>query len=684
MTPLDAELAKRVFVLAPLGRDGPVIREILRSGGFNGVLCSNVRALRGKLGEACTAVVAEEAFSREADFAAMQEWLSAQPPWSDFPFVFLSLAADETDERRTALRDMLGNITLLERPLRPDTLLRAVRAASRARQRQLEAAQLLQERARVEAELREIEEHYRHAAELNPQVAWTARPDGQLDRVAERWREWTGTSGLGDTWGLGLHEEDLAFTIAAWRKSVATGQHYDVEHRVRMQAGGYRWARSRAYPRRDEFGRIVKWYGSTEDIHDQKRAEAGLREANETLEARVAERTAELVEAQAALAQAQKMEAVGQLTGGVAHDFNNLLMVVSGGLDMLGRHQDSERRQRIMDGMRQAVERGAALTRQLLTFSRRQALKPEPMALEQRIGDMRELLDRSLRGDITVEMQFAPDLWPINVDPTQLELAVLNLAVNARDAMPNGGMLTIRAQNVPTSPGNEVQEDFVSLSVSDTGTGMDAAVLARAFEPFFTTKDVGKGSGLGLAQIYGFAKQSGGVVRIESEVGVGTTVVLLLPRSRHPVVSERRLALPNNVGREAGAPRSATVLLVEDDNEVAALVADMIEQLGYEVTRVANAAAALGALANGRIIDIVFSDILMPGGMSGAELAKEIARRRPNLPIVLTTGYDGQSLSAADELGLSLLRKPFRLDALGNALAIALRNASKSVQAITA
>jgi CheY-like chemotaxis protein len=348
-------------------------------------------------------------------------------------------------------------------------------------------------------------------------------------------------------------------------------------------------------------------------------------------------------------------------------------MVISGGLDMLARQPDPARWRRITDGMRQAVDRGAALTRQLLAFARRQPLKPEPVALDRRICEMEELLTRSLRGDIRVEMDFATDLWPVMVDPVQLELAVLNLAVNARDAMPNGGVLTIRAENAPALAEGEIAGDFVRLSVADNGTGMSAEIISRAFEPFFTTKDVGHGSGLGLAQIYGFARQSGGVARIDSAVGRGTTVTLLLARSAVAPAPPDRPSQTGPGGDDGGDRASrANVLLVEDDDEVAALTADMIGQLGYDVTRVANAAAALGALANGRIVDIVFSDVMMPGGMSGADLAREIGRRRPGLPVLMTTGYDGRAGIGADDLTLPLLRKPYRLEALAGALSAAL------------
>ena len=402
-------------------------------------------------------------------------------------------------------------------------------------------------------------------------------------------------------------------------------------------------------------------------------------DASHELERQVATRTEELKSAldqlrvqmmeraqvEETLRQAQKIEAIGQLTGGVAHDFNNLLMVITGGLQMLERQPDAQRRKRLMDGMRQAAQRGAGLTRQLLAFSRRQPLKPQPVDLRTQIGGMRELLDRSLRGDIHVALDFPETLWPVEVDAGELELVILNLAVNARDAMPEGGTIMIRAQNAATSTAQ--QGAHVILQVIDSGVGMTNEVKARVFEPFFTTKDIGRGSGLGLAQVYGFAKQSGGSIEIQSQVGKGTTVSLFLPRSEG--VPEQPAEHLVNLQTERRKPAEAgSVLLVEDDAEVANLVSEMLEQLGYQVIRAASASAALGALANDRRVDVVFSDIMMPGGMNGVELAKELRSRRSDLPVLLTSGYAEAARESAEAAGVEVLPKPYRIEDLAVAL----------------
>jgi signal transduction histidine kinase/CheY-like chemotaxis protein len=384
---------------------------------------------------------------------------------------------------------------------------------------------------------------------------------------------------------------------------------------------------------------------------DLQRRARELSEANASLQVEMETRE----KAEEALLQSRKLEAIGQLTGGVAHDFNNLLMVVAGGLRLLERNPDAERKAKLMEGMRHAVDRGASLTRQLLAFARRQTLKPESVDLHRQMAGMRELLDRSLRADILIDMNVPEDLWPVRTDPAQLELAVLNLAVNARDAMPNGGVLTISAENAPSAQG-----DCVRLMVRDTGTGIPPENLARVLEPFFTTKEKGRGSGLGLSQVYGFATQSGGAMTIESEVGQGTQINLLLPRAEHaaeaPKPPESALVTVTNA--------SGDVLVVEDDDGVAELVCEMLGTLGYRALRVSTAAAALTALEREKA-DLVFSDVIMPGGMNGVELANEIRRRRPELPILLTTGYGAGADVATD---FPILRKPYEIEDLGRAL----------------
>ena len=380
-----------------------------------------------------------------------------------------------------------------------------------------------------------------------------------------------------------------------------------------------------------------------------QRAQA-LAEANGQLQAEMAERK----KAQAALVHAQKMEAIGQLTGGVAHDFNNLLMVISGGVRLLEKgNANEEKRTMILTSMSQAVERGAGLTKQLLAFSRRQRLSPEIVTLQERIENLRPLLERSLRENISVKFDFEEPESVVKIDPGQFDLALLNLAVNARDAMPNGGLLSIRV--APSADAESVE-----ISVIDTGQGMAPEVQARAFDPFFTTKDIGRGTGLGLSQVYGFALQSGGRCEIESEVGRGSLVRLVLPRSTETAAPRAEVA-----------PRAAAgvgaVLVVEDDDGVASVVCEMLGDLGYTPTRVPNASEALAQIEGGARPDIIFSDIIMPGELSGIDLANEVRRRRPDLPILLTTGYGGGTDLSGHTF--PVLRKPYDRDELGVALA---------------
>jgi signal transduction histidine kinase len=380
-------------------------------------------------------------------------------------------------------------------------------------------------------------------------------------------------------------------------------------------------------------------------------AQAALKEANAELAARAMQLQLEIhnrERAEEELLQSRKMEAIGQLVGGVAHDFNNLLTVVLSGLRLMERNTDPARRASTTEAMRQAVERGAGLTRQLLAFARRQTLKPEVIDVGARLSAMRDLLERSLRADILVDIRVASDLWPVKSDPTQLELAILNLAVNARDAMPKGGVLTIGAENTMDDAG-----EFVTITVHDTGIGMSDAVKARVFEPYFTTKQAGQGTGLGLAQVYGIVTQGGGTVRVESAANAGTSIILRLPRSHEPIAAaaapQERVATEMLAGKR--------VLIVEDDDAVAGVVETLAREVKCQPTRASSAAAALAILSEGRRFDLIFSDIVMPGEMNGFELAQEIDRRYPGTPIILTTGFSGSA-----DIGnrYPVLRKPYQ------------------------
>jgi signal transduction histidine kinase/CheY-like chemotaxis protein len=436
-------------------------------------------------------------------------------------------------------------------------------------------------------------------------------------------------------------------------------------------------------PVRDESGKVAGMFCAVSETTRRVLAERGLRESesrlrelNETLERRVVEAVADRVHdqerlrhAEAALRQTQKMESLGQLTGGVAHDFNNLLAVFATGLQLLDRNVTGEQRQRVYDGMRRAISRGTGLTRHLLAFSRKRPVNPESIDVAAHLKGMREMLNGSLGGNIQVGMKF-DQVWPVEIDTGELELAILNLCLNSRDAMHDGGSVTITAENLRLDGNAGPNAEYVKLSVTDTGCGMTPEVLARVFEPFFTTKDVGKGSGLGLAQVYGFAHQSGGQITIHSEVGVGTMVTLLLPRSTtEPVAGARTLDAPGTSVPRVDGARRGHLLLVEDDQEVSALTREMLNSLGFSVTHVTGAESALTALANARAIDIVLSDIMMPGGVSGLELAREITGRFPNLPVILTTGYVEAAARMKDG-EFRLLLKPYSLEALADALGV--------------
>ena len=423
---------------------------------------------------------------------------------------------------------------------------------------------------------------------------------------------------------------------------------------------------------------IVRALAETRAREEKRAAEAALQAFNETLEARIADRTRELAEANSALQEqiaererveealrlAQRLEAVGQLTSGVAHDFNNLLTVIAGNIEFLERAVTDERSKRRLDMMRGAAARGANLTAQLLAFSRRQRLEPTPVSLNTTVVSMRDLLQSSIGGAIQIETTLQDGLWPALVDATQIELVILNLAINARDAMAVGGRLTIETANVtvngiPARPEQPQPGEYVMISVSDTGTGMPPEVLARIFEPFFTTKETGKGSGLGLAQVFGFVKQSGGGLRVDTALGEGTSFKVYLPRVESAATL---VAAPPIDCVRARPPGSKPVLLVVDDDEgVREVTATRLTEAGYAVREAASGLQALASLEGNPCVDLVVLDFAMPG-MNGAEAAAELRKRWPAMPVVFVTGFaDTAALRQAGADGSdAVVLKPFR------------------------
>ncbi|MGT2478035.1 ATP-binding protein [Methylobacterium oryzae CBMB20] len=404
---------------------------------------------------------------------------------------------------------------------------------------------------------------------------------------------------------------------------------------------------------------------------ERDRAAAALRALNETLEQRVAERTAELLRAEEQLRQSQKMEAVGQLTGGLAHDFNNLLAGISGSLELMstrltqGRHQDVDRYLAAAQG---ATKRAAALTHRLLAFSRRQALEPKATDVNRLVSGMVELIQRTVGPSIQIETVGLAGLWTALVDPSQLENALLNLCINARDAMPEGGKITVETANRWIDRHAAKEHDmpegqYLSLCVTDTGTGMPADVIAKAFDPFFTTKPTGEGTGLGLSMIYGFAKQSGGQVRIYSEVGHGTTVCLYLPR--HTGDAECDEVLPET-GLLPFAEAGETVLIVDDEPTVRMLVTDVLGDLGYTAVEAADGAGGLKVLQSDARIDLLITDVGLPGGLNGRQMADAARVARPNLKVLFITGLAENALLHSGQLepGMAVLTKPFAVDTL--------------------
>lgn len=666
------------LILAPAGRDAEVAAKLLGEMDVDSKIVADVPGLAAQLaGNVLFAVVTEEAL-RTSDLNMLARWVQEQESWSDLPFILLTRHGGGPERNPAAARmsETLGNVTFLERPFHPTTFLSVAKTALKGRRRQYESRSVLED-------LRESGERLSTALVAGRLGAW------ELDLAK---MELATSDACKAVFGRGreeaftyrdllasIHPDDQERMQASVKQTIESGDDYVIEYRTVWPDGSQHWAEIRARLVRS-LGRL-RMVGVSADITARKAAEEQLRTQNETLEARVAARTEELEDAhrvtldqiaqrqiaETKLRQAQKMEMIGQLTGGVAHDFNNLLMAVLGNLDLLKKHlADDPRSMRLIAGALQGAQRGASLTQRLLAFARKQDLTIAVTDVGDLVRGMTHLIERTIGTTIELTCELPKVPARSELDANQVELALLNLVVNARDAMRDGGKLLIRV-DTGTWRGEEGEgEPFVRLTVTDTGHGMDEATLEKAAEPFFSTKGVGKGTGLGLSMIHGLVEQLDGDFRLSSTIGVGTTAELLFP------ATTKNAAAPSHTGEAltvaSSAPSKLRILMVDDDALIAMSSVDMLEDLGHEVLEANSGEAALRHLSDGEHIDLMITDFSMPR-MNGAQLAMAARELRPNLPIILATGY--AELPSGTDIDLPRLGKPYdqsQLEAQINAL----------------
>ncbi|ALJ09682.1 PAS domain S-box protein [Brevundimonas sp. DS20] len=554
----------------------------------------------------------------------------------------------------------------------------------------------------AQARLTESESRFRTVADSAPAMIWMTDATPRIVFANKRYRLFCDIRSqrqLLDGWRRLMHPDDETVFDAAFLRAFQARDRFEALSRANHPTLGLRWLRTEGVPRFDAAGAFQGYVGATIDVTDAKRAEDDLKHINELLEERVAEALTEKAAAEAHLMHAQRMEAVGRLTGGVAHDFNNLLTVVIGALDIILRSDDAAKRKKLGEAALAAARRGESLTHQLLAFSRRQALRPEAVDLNGLIREGEPLLRRAVGEAVDFKIRLKRGGVRVNVDPAQFEAALLNLVVNARDALGDvtgrdaasadaaskadgpprsgrdgpvraGARITIQTQACSVSAG-QIPElaagDYVCVAVSDNGSGMSADVIDRVFEPFFTTKPIGKGTGLGLSQVYGFARQSGGGVHIASSPGRGSEIRLYLP----PLIADKAAPSPEPADVDAALPNGHRLLLVEDDADVAAIALDQLESFGLDVEWVENGPEALKALERARF-DVMLTDVVMPGGMSGVDLARQAARDRPQMRIVLTSGYVGDDVDQVlADTPWPFLRKPYSPEQLRAVLSTA-------------
>ena len=673
--------SERALILAPKGRDAAVASALIREAGYYANVCDDLAALLQQIESgAGIAVIADEAI-KTADLRGLMRWLGDQPSWSDFPIILLTHQGGGPERNPDAVRlgQVLGNVTFIERPFHPTTLVSIVGSAVRGRRRQYQTRAILEDLTESE-NLLQTALNAGHLGALELHI-----PDFELEASdsckACFGRQSDEAFSYSDLLAA-VHPDDRTRRQEVMQRTIDTGKDYSIEYRNIWPDGSQHWVDVRARVVRGPDRKIKSLVGVSTDITARKVADierekllqqlaaerTALAELTETLEQRVEQRTADLMKevaarekAQEQLRQAQKMETIGQLTGGVAHDFNNLLMAVMGNLDLLRKRiPDDPRLHRLIDGALQGAERGASLTQRLLAFARQQDLRAEAIDLRGLIHGMIDLLERSLGPRIALRLDLAEGLPPASIDANQLELALLNLAINARDAMPDGGVISIRITEYQASNDPVLQPGrYLKLAVIDSGLGMTPEILKRAIEPFFSSKPLGKGTGLGLSMVHGLAVQLGGALQLSSTVGKGTTATLVLP------VATSVPAADNTAQKVTKVNRSAVILFVDDDPLIAMSTTEMLEDLGHQVIGANSGLRALDIIRSEQPIDLMMTDHVMPG-MTGIELAAASRELRPSMPILLATGY--AELPEGSQLDLPRLAKPYHQDQLRDRL----------------